>query len=149
VRILRTGELPSSATRYRWQGFEADGGEIAVALAAYPDPDPSRPFELQRAVKAVFQDSSGMRLELPREAASKRGLLRRKTFWEALIEILAAEEARYLEYSYKEKADCYRIQLTVGATSAIRNQSDTIAYKGLAQKIRLSTFEVVDVYVPR
>jgi hypothetical protein len=149
LRILRAGELTSGATRYRWAGWEAERGEIAAELAFFPEADPARAFEPQLAVKAVFQDPLGARVEFPQEAGLRKRLLGRRSFWDSLIEILAGEQALYVEYSYKEKADCYRVRLSQAAAAEIRNHAGKIAYKALAQKIKLSTFEAVDIYVPR
>ena len=149
LRVFRAGEFTSGATRYRWAGFEADRAEVAAALSVFPDSDPARSFEARRSIKVVFQGPLGARLEFPKEAGMQKRLLRRTSFWDSLVDTLAAEEARYLEYSYKEKADCYRIRLSPIATATIRSQASKIAYKALSQKIRLSTFEAVDVYVPR
>lgn len=149
LRILRAGELSSGATRYRWAGSEADRGEVIAALTLFPDADPSRPFAPHLASKAVFQEPLGARFELPREAGSKRRFLRRTSFWDSLVQIAASEEARYSEYSYKEKADCYRIRLSHSAAAAIRNNAGMIAYKSVELKLRRATFEAIYVYVPR
>ena len=149
MRILRAGELASGATRYRFAGWDADPSEVVEAITRFPDPDPTRPFLVHDSVKAVFQNALGARLEVPREAGKRRRFLQRRSFWDSLVEILAAENARYLEYSYKDRADCYRIQLSRAAALAIHERAGMIAYRGLAQKIKLSTFDTVDAYVPR
>ncbi|MCW5978687.1 MAG: hypothetical protein KIT09_11450 [Bryobacteraceae bacterium] len=149
LRILEAGTMSSGGTRYRWQGLAPHRAELAPALAEFPDADPDRPFEARLAVKAVFQEPLGARLEMPQQAAGARRFLRRRSFWDALVAILAAEEALYVEYSYKEKADRYRIRLSRTAAAAIRAQAGMLAYRGLAQRVKMSTFDAVDVYVPR
>ena len=149
IRILRVGELASGATRYRFAGWEVDSSELTAALARFPDADPSRQFVAQHSTKAIFHGAMGARLEMAREVGTERRFLQRRAFWESLLQALNGEQASYIEYSYKEKADCYRIQLSRSATASIQNAAGLIAYKGLAQKIRLSTFGAVDMYVPR
>jgi hypothetical protein len=42
--LLLRGSLVSGASRFRWQGWDADREAIASLLQSFPDADPRRPF---------------------------------------------------------------------------------------------------------
>src|ERR1044071_1039171 len=50
--LLLRGTLVSGASRFRWAGWEADPESLRELLATFPDPDPARPFEAFRCMRA-------------------------------------------------------------------------------------------------
>ena len=108
--ILQRGTLVSGATRFRWAAIEAGASEVEVLLAAFPDSDPARAFAADRCQSAVL---TGRRpIEISREAGLRKPLLRRSTFWDALMQAAAAGPLHDCEYSYRRRADRYRLELT-------------------------------------
>jgi hypothetical protein len=146
--ILERGTLVSGGSRFRWQGFAADPGDIATALAAFPGPDPTLPFRAERTVFAVLV-SGPARLTLPRKAASERRLLRRRTFWDVLVETARSTEASYREYSYRERADVYRISVTPAARAQLRAGAGLLRYRGLREQIERAWVDCIEFYLER
>lgn len=148
-RILRAGTILSGATRYRWAGCEASAQELDALLAGFPDPEPARPFAAERCLVAVLEEPNGRRFAIPRTLGVKRRFLRRAAFWEALMAVAQAGPLRYVEYSYKERADCYRLELSAQAIELLRTAASRIPYRTLAQRLRLAPVSRIDFYVSR
>ncbi|MDW8131599.1 MAG: hypothetical protein RMI94_13695 [Bryobacterales bacterium] len=146
--LLLRGVLVSGATRFRWQGFHADPAEVAALLATFPDAEPERPFCAGRCVRVALCGPHG-RVEISRQAGSRRRWLRRRSFWDALMEETAQAAPEYREYSYKERADCYRLRLTRGAEERLRQHAALLAYSVLQDRVRAGGFETVEFYVAR
>ena len=51
-------------------------------------------------------------VEIQREAISRRGFFRRRTFWDALLAEVASTPVVYQGYSFGYHADLYRLELT-------------------------------------
>ena len=114
-QIFRSGTVVFHFYRYWWTGFEIEEGELAGLLARFPDPDPSREF--RGAECTLIAIESGQMpprpaVEIGREAISRPGLFRRKTFWDALIAEVASAPVTYQGYSFGYHADLYRLELT-------------------------------------
>lgn len=148
-RILRAGTILSGATRYRWAGWEVTPEETEALLARFPDPEPARPFAAERCVAAVFEEISGRRFTIPHAVGARRRLLRRTAFWDALMAVARAGAVRYLEYSYREKADCYRLELTTHELRELRSAAPRLAYRTLAARLRQARLLRIDFYVRR
>jgi hypothetical protein len=146
--ILRNGSLVSGASRLRWQGWEAEDADIVRLLATFPDPDPSRPFVASGCVHAVLFGPFA-RIELARAAAQRRRLFRRASFWDRLLEVARAGETRYQDYSYRDRADLYRLSLNSEQAAAIRAAARLLPYAALARQIETAAFDSVDLYVQR
>ncbi len=146
--LLRRGALVSGASRFRWAGWDADRDALDSLLATFPDPDPARPFSPRFALHAVLHGPH-CRVEISRETGSARRFLHRRSFWDALIEASAAGAPRYLEYSYKHRADCYRVEIPREAAEALRRNARALRYSSLEAQVRASAFETIDFYVAR
>lgn len=146
--LLLRGTLVSGASRFRWTGWEAEPESIDALLATFPDPDPALPFAPERCVRAVFH-GSGRRIEVTREAGRRRRLLRTGRFWDRLLEIVAAEPPRYAEYSYKERADRYRLDLSCSAGARVKESAGMLPFPTLGAQLRRSVLEWVDLFVER
>src|SRR5882724_2952481 len=82
--LLLRGSLVSGASRFRWQGWEADRDAVRALLTTFPDPDPARPFSADRCVRAVLRGGR-QSIELPREAAERKGMFQRASFWDVAM----------------------------------------------------------------
>jgi hypothetical protein len=114
-QIFRSGTVVFHFYRYWWTGFDIEEGELAGLLARFPDPDPSREFR-GADCKLIAIESGQMpprpAVEIRREAVSRPGLFRRKTFWDALLAEVASTRVAYQGYSFGYHADLYRLELT-------------------------------------
>ncbi len=118
-QILKSGTVVYHFYRYRWEGIEAGAEELASLLARFPDDDFSRPFEPAFCTSVILQSGrdhpSSHRLEIPRESASRRRLLRRRTFWDALMALSTELTPVYRQYSYAFRADVFEMEISAAA----------------------------------
>ncbi|HWR51372.1 MAG TPA: hypothetical protein VN428_09715 [Bryobacteraceae bacterium] len=146
--LLRRGSIVSGASRFRWTGFEAAAGDIATLVASLPAADPARPFVPNACTRAVLR-GPGVRIEIPREVAERKRLLRRGTFWELLMDVAGGTPPRYVEYSYGERADRYSAELAPGPAARIAEGAGLLRYSGVEAQLRRTTLDSVDFLVPR
>ena len=146
--LLLRGTLVSGASRFRWTGWDADREAIQSALVTFPDPDPRRPFSAERCIRATLR-APGRRIEIPREVGQRKPLFRRSSFWETLMGVVAASETRYVDYSYRERADCYSAVLSLAGLERLRASAGLVKYTTLQQQIRQINLESVDLFVTR
>ncbi len=146
--VLRRGALVSGASRFRWESWEPDLESLHQALAAFPDPDPGRPFSATQCVQAVLRGGR-QAVELPREAAARHGLFRGTAFWDVLMRLLAARPPRYSGYSYRDRADRYRRELALAERDQLRSAARLLRYSSLRQRIEAGGFTEVELTVPR
>src|SRR6266481_8888726 len=117
--LLLRGTLVSGASRFRWAGWDADREAIREALGSFPDPDPGRRFAPELCIRAALR-GPGRRIEIPREIGQRKPLFRRTSFWDTLMGVVASSETRYVDYSYRERADCYSAVITLGGLERLR-----------------------------
>ena len=146
--LLLRGTLVGGASRFRWTGWDADLAALESLLAGFPESEPDRPFTCERAVRAVLRGPVS-RIDIPREAGEPRRWLHRGSFWAALMEVAAAGAPRYIEYSYKLRADCYRLELTRVAAGALRERAGDLRYSALESQVRNAALDSIDFYVAR
>src|SRR5207302_7603968 len=79
--LLLRGALVSGASRFRWQGWEADRDDMRTLLATFPDPEPARPFLAANCVRAVLRGGR-QAISLAREAAARKGMFQRTSLWD-------------------------------------------------------------------
>jgi hypothetical protein len=144
---LRRGTLLSGASRFRWDGWEIDAADLESLLAAYPDPDPSRPFDRSACVRAILRGARP--IEVPRDAASRHGLLRRANFWDRLMEIVAPAGCVYDSFSYRDRADVYRARLEPAAAAKIREAAALLRFATLRERVRRGGYDAIDLFTPR
>lgn len=121
-QILRSGTLVYHSFRYWWQGFEPGAAELAALLAEFPEDDPSRRFDPAACVAVTFDAGTHLRphsLEVSREMASRRPLLRRDSLWDTLMALAGASPPTYQAYSYEKHADLFRLTPPNGQASAL------------------------------
>jgi len=146
--ILRRGALVTGASRFRWEGWEADAEGLRELLATFPDADPARPFAAANCRRAVLCGARH-RLELPREALSRKPLFRRGSFWDALMEVVTARASAYVEYSYRDRADRYLREFDPAETERLRAASEAVRFSTLRDHIRRGAFLHAELYVAR
>jgi hypothetical protein len=146
--LLQHGHLVCRATRFRWEPLVAEVPDIEQMLAGFPDPDPQRPFAPERCVSVVLY-GPGFRVELPREKGDKRRLLRKQSFWNALMEIAAEEKLQYVGYSYSEHADRYRMEVSFPIAARLSENAGLVKYPTLENHLRAGVLERVDFFAER
>lgn len=90
-----------------------------------------------------------LRIALTREAASRRRFLKRDNFWEALMRLAEAHQPAYVEYSYRDRADAYRMTLSREAEAALRTAAPLLPYAAISRQISELAVETVDLMAPR
>ena len=139
--LLLRGTLVSGASRFRWIGWEAEIDGLRELLATFPGDDPARLFASARCVRAVLRGGR-QAIHIPREAgAGKPSLLkwpRKASFWDV-----------YLQYSYKDRADCFRFDMPLAAAEKLRAAGEVVKYSSLREQIRSAGFVWAELYVER
>ena len=74
---------------------------------------------------------------------------RKASFWDVLMELAAAGEIRYLHYSYKDRADCYRFDMPLPAAEKLRAAGEVVKYTSLREQIRSAGFVWAELFVER
>ncbi len=143
---LKRGSLVSGGSRYRWAGIECEAAEVEALIAKLPGPQPGRKFEAERCVRVVLS-GGGARVEIPKEAAAEKKLLKRASFWDALT--AEAAELEYAGYLYRERADRYAGVVSEEAGARIRARAGLLRYEGLARQVAAGKWERAEWVVPR
>ena len=146
--ILRRGTLIVGASRFRWAGWEADVASLRELLATFPDADPSRPFAAAGCLRATLRGGRHA-IEIPREAAARKALFQRKSFWDLLMEVVGASGPAYSGYSYRDRADRYLREFTPAETECVRAAASEVRYSALRDQIRSVGFATAELYVTR
>ena len=146
--LLLRGTLVSGASRFRWAGWDADREGIRETLASFPDPEPGRRFAPELCIRAALR-GPGRRIEIPRQIGQRKPLFRRTSFWDALMGVAASSEVRYVDYVYRERADCYSAALSVASLERLRESAQLVKYSTLQQQILHTNLESVDLFVAR
>ena len=145
--LLLRGSLVSGATRFRWQGWTADPEGLREVLSTFPDPDPSRPFAAERCVRAILRGGR-QSIELPREAVARKGMFRRQTFWDLLMEVIGSVAA-YTGYSYRDRADRFLRDFTLPEAERLRAGAGAVPYSTLKDQLQTAGFTQAELYVTR
>lgn len=139
-QLLHSGTVVYHFYRYTWTGFNADPTELSAALAQFPDSDPARPFAPNLCTNAVF-DGPGVNprhlLDLVKDAASKRKLFSRQSFWQRLMDIASEENPVYEKYSYSRRADMYHVTMDSENILKIADAADDLAPRKLRPSLRV------------
>ncbi len=146
--ILSRGTFVSGSSRFRWEPFEPDGGEVEALLAPFPDEDPDRPFDPSCCTMVVFQGQRGS-VELLREAGAKRRLFKRTSFWDSLMATFERAGPGYERYSYSEQADVYQVPLPLEMLRSILDQTNLLKYSSIAKELRFLEPANAELYTRR
>ncbi|MGH9657833.1 MAG: hypothetical protein ACRD96_04760 [Bryobacteraceae bacterium] len=144
--LLLRGTLVSGASRFRWTGWDAEPAGLDELLATFPDADPARPFARERCVRAVLRGPVRS-IDVPRQIGEKKPLLRRSTFWDALMSAVAG--TRYHSYSYRDRADRFTAAADAAMRERIREAARLIAYTTLRDQVQSTLVESVELLVER
>jgi hypothetical protein len=146
--LLKRGTLVSGASRFRWAGWDADTEGVREVLGTFPDADPSRKFEASRCRRAILRGGR-QAVEIPQEAGGRKGLFRKASFWDLLMEVAGAASGTYGGYSYKDRADRFLLALTVAEAERIRAGSDAVRFTTLRDQVRAGGFTQIEAYCQR
>jgi hypothetical protein len=146
--MLLRGTLVSGASRFRWEGWEADPEGLREMLATFPDADPARPFAPGRCVRAVLRGGR-QTIELPREALMKKPMFARGSFWDAFVALAAEGRCTYTGYSYRDRADRYAREFSVAETERLRAAAKSVKFRTLRERIEAGAFGGADLFVGR
>lgn len=146
--VLHQGVLVSGASRFRWAPIEAALEEITLALQGFPDPRPERPFDAAKCLRAALTGGRSP-IELTREAASRKSLFGRRSFWQALMEVASRLSPAYYQYSYSDRADVYRVELPLETAHALQAEASLLRYSSLEAQVREYTFNRLELWVER
>ena len=146
--VLRQGTVVNGASRFRWQSIEAGPEEVARAMDAFPDPQPGRPFDAGRCVRARLLGGRAP-IDLDRQAASSKSWFARSSFWQVLMEAAARLPLVYQQYSYAERADVYLADLPLEAACVLREQARLLRYSALEAAVREYAYQRLELWVER
>ncbi len=146
--ILRRGSFVTGGSRLRWTPLAPEAEDIKALLAAFPDPDPGRPFEQQRCIRAVIC-GDGWRTPVDRDAGARRRIWKRRSFWDELMSAAAGGALEYAGYSYRERADVYRMAVSSALSSHLRDCAALLPFDSMAAKVRSGAILRLEFSVPR
>jgi hypothetical protein len=146
--ILLRGTLVSGASRFRWAGWPVDETALREVLATFPDADPERGFAAERCVRVMLRGGRQV-VEVRREAAERKGIFQRETFWGLMMDVVGGGTFRYAGYSYRDRADRLVRELSVLEAERLRAGSDAVRYSTLREQIRSVGFTSAEVLVVR
>jgi hypothetical protein len=146
--LLLRGTLVSGASRFRWEGWDAAPEEVRNLLATFPDPEPDRPFSAEHCVRVILRGGRSA-IEIPRQAGIEKPLFRRRSFWDLLMAEAAAGKKTYAGYSYRERTDCYRMELPLTVTERLQAGSRVVKYSTLRRQILNGGFTTAELFVKR
>jgi hypothetical protein len=146
--ILRAGTAVNGGYRYRWPSIQVGEPEITPMLERFPKPDPLRPFDPARCLLARIR--AGVEtIELPRDVASRRRVLQLSCFWDVLMEVATARVPRYENYSYRDGADLYIVDLVPNDEQRLHQAAPLLAVERTAEQVGGLPLERLTLYVKR
>jgi len=138
-QILRSGTVVFHFYRYWWQGFEADPEELAALLASFPNSDPTRAFRGEECTTMLLEGGGQPprhSLELGRQTAARKPLLRSRSLWDCLLELGRERAPVYQEYSYLRRADLYQLTLSPEQIATLLREAARLAPRELRPALR-------------
>jgi hypothetical protein len=117
-QMIRVGTVSTGEYRYRWEGLEIAENELEAILSALPHAEPSRAFDPKHCFLVRFRRGKET-LDLPSEAAHRKPLFGKQSFWEGLLG-LAANGVRYSDYSHADKADRFTLAVDADGWQRLR-----------------------------
>ena len=113
-QIFRSGTVIYNGYRYWWDPLPAEREEIEHLLLPFPEDDPSRPFEPERATAVLLEIGGGAQrtvVEISRQDAAAKKLFARHSPWDVLTAFANGKSARYDKYAHARRADLFRLSL--------------------------------------
>jgi hypothetical protein len=145
-QMIRVGTISTGEYRYRWEGMEVPADELAALLDSFPRADPSRPFRAENCFLVRFRHGQEV-LDLPREAAERRVIFAKRSFWDGLMDLAA--DLRYSGFSHAEKADVFTLELDAASWQKLSAQLPTLKPRSAAERLERLRPEQVDWLVRR
>lgn len=137
-QILHSGTVVFHGYRYWWQGFEADSAGLGEILSAYPNSDPARPFRVDACTEILLETSgspAAHSIRIRREEASRKRLLRARSFWDCLLALTRETAPAYREYSYALRGDLYSSPLTPAQIARLADDARRYATRSLRPQL--------------
>lgn len=138
-QILRSGTVVFHFYRYWWAGFDIDATELNGLLARFPDPDPSREFRSAECTMIAIESGATPprpAIEIAKEAISRSGLFRRRSFWDALLDEVSLSSVAYRGYSFAHHADVYGLELTSESRSRLIAAAASLAARAMRKELQ-------------
>jgi hypothetical protein len=113
-QIFRSGTLVYNGYRYWWDALAAEREEIERLLIPFPDDDPGRPFEPEKATGVLLEIGGGSQrtvVEISRRDAAQKKLFAKQSPWDVLAGFTAGKTVRYEKYAHGRRADLFRLSL--------------------------------------
>jgi hypothetical protein len=143
---LHRGSQVIGGSRLRWDPIDATEPDVARLLAQFPDPDPGRPFDAQRCEHLVIRGPAAQ-ITIDNESARRRRLFRSRSFWDEISPL--TREVTYAGYSYKERADIYRLNLDTARQRFVKEAARLSPFSALVRQIEQSALDSIDFFVKR
>ncbi|MGH9746989.1 MAG: hypothetical protein ACRD59_12880 [Candidatus Acidiferrales bacterium] len=137
-KILHSGTIVFNSYRYWWDAIDSDSQELTEILAAYPDPQPARPFRLEDCTEAILESAGTPprhSLRLRRVDADRKRLFRTRSLWDALLDLTRHHPPAYREYSYTHRADLYTASLDAPALTSLTQAAARYAPRALRAQL--------------
>jgi hypothetical protein len=146
--LLQRGSFVSGASRFRWTGWDVEAGALRELLDTFPDPDPSCPFRPAHCARVILRGGR-QAIEITREAGMRKGIFQRRTFWDILMNVIAAAAPEYSGYSYRDRADRYLRELTHGDLEQLRAAHNLMRYTSVRDMLRTVGYTQAEIFAMR
>jgi hypothetical protein len=146
-QILQAGTIVSGEYRFRWESLVLEEDELGSILDSLPRAEPSRPFQPENGFALRFRRGHET-FDLRREAADRKPLFARNSFWVALVEAFGGRAA-YADYAHAEKADVYAVEIGADEKKTLESLLPLARPKGVAARIERLQPERIEWLVRR
>lgn len=136
ARIFLRGSLVSGDSRFRWSPFSLASDQMAALLGRFPDHDPDREFDIERCDRMLLRGMRGD-FEITREVGRQSRFLRRQSFWDPALALLAEQSPRCERYSYSDRADVFAADLGGPALDRFRDLGRLLRFSSLEAQVRV------------
>ena len=141
-QMMRIGTVSTGEYRYRWEGLEVTGDELEAILNDLPRDEPSRTFDPKQCFLVRFRRGQET-LDLPSDAAHRKPLFGKQSFWDGLLQ-LGAAGMRYTDYSHAEKADRFTLALDADVWQRLRALLPLLKPRSAAERLERLHPEAID-----
>ena len=143
---LHRGTQVIGGSRFRWDRIDIPDAEVERLVAVFPDPDPKLPFDANRCEHFVIRGPA-VQIAIDSESARRRRLFRSRSFWDEISRL--AHDLTYAGYSYKERADIYRLNLEASAQQKVREAARLSPFSTIVRQIEGAVLDTIDFFVKR
>ena len=143
---LHRGSQVIGGSRLRWDRLDVAEPDVERLLARFPDPDPQRPFDGQRCEHFLIRGPAAQ-IAMDNESARRRRLFRRRSFWDEISTL--TRDVTYAGYSYKERADVYRLILDTARERLVKEAARLSPFSAIVRQIESAVLDSIDFFVKR